>query len=125
MGSNLQQATAENLNSHNSRIMKVLFTLLALVACASAIDLFDCTGDMGLTFVEVCCEINTVKELETPAVAAASDDDLCSCGIDDQDWEQMKMTYSCECLGLELASCTTGIMEIMAGKFAVCCHFGL
>merc|ERR1711920_368155 len=108
------------LYAHINRIMKVFFALLALVACVAANDLIDCSADHEGLMVEVCCELNIGKETET-----APSEDTCTCGIDMEDWAAMKITYSCQCLGLELASCTTDIGDIIDGKYAVCCKFGI
>merc|ERR1712080_64490 len=110
-------------NDHINRIMKVFVALLALVACAAASDLFDCEAEHGTLWIEVCCELNISKE-EKSAPAVPSDD-VCSCGIDMEDPTNMKLTYHCQCLGQELASCTADIQEIINGKYAVCCKFGI
>merc|ERR1712002_63763 len=108
---------------NSNRIMKVFIALLALVACAAANDLVDCKAEHGTLWVEVCCQLNVSKEVET--AAAVPSEDTCTCGIDWDDMSQMKITYSCQCLGMELASCTADIQEIINGKYAVCCKFGI
>merc|ERR1712002_599233 len=102
----------------------VLLTVFALAAVASGIDLFDCNHTRDHLKWHVCCSLLTDMPSEDVAVQAQGGD-MCRCAIDAADMQHMKITYRCSCLGVELASCTGDIMEVLAGKFEVCCDFGI
>merc|ERR1712002_81944 len=122
MGSSKQNPT----DTHD-RIMKVIFALLGLVACVSA-GLFDCSADTGMFYVEVCCSLTPegkTTKVEKVHTSVRPADDTCSCEMEEIDWEKMVITYSCQCLGYDLASCSTDIKEDIEDHFKVCCKFGI
>merc|ERR1712121_223512 len=69
------------------------------------------------------CNPDCFRHTDREEVAAP--EDTCSCSIDWMDLLELKITYSCECLGVKLASCSTDIKEILDHKYEVTCEFGI
>merc|ERR1712055_518892 len=112
------------ISSSNMRALLVLAVLAfaAISATTGLIDLGDCGATRDHLKINVCCTLNIDN---TTAPAAAPEFDLCRCAVDSADMKHLKLTYSCNCLGVEFLSCHADAMGILSGNWTVCCDFGL